>query len=103
MSDNLRQYRAIHDALQQWYPDRGNGRIAQHLTTLAALISGIVASRSSQLPAIATNVPDGNKPESRVKRYTRWVRNEGPRRCAVLFPLRQDAAGMPAPWRHSCW
>ena len=86
MSDNLRQYRAIHDALQQWYPDRGNGRIAQHLTTLAALISGIVASRSSQLPAIATNVPDGNKPESRVKRYTRWVRNGAIGDALYFFP-----------------
>jgi hypothetical protein len=75
MSDNLRQYRAIHNALQQWYPDRGHSRIARHLATLAALISGIVASKSSQLPAIATKVPDGNKPESRVKRYTRWMRN----------------------------
>ena len=75
MSDNLRQYRAIRAALLQWYPDRGNGRIAQHLTTLAALISGIVASRSSPLPAIAIQVPDGTKAESRVKRYTRWVRN----------------------------
>jgi Transposase DDE domain len=86
MSDNLRQYRAIHDALQQWYPDRGNGRIAQHLTTLAALISGIVASRSSQLPAIATQVPDGNKAESRVKRYTRWVRNEAIDEALYFFP-----------------
>lgn len=86
MSDNLRQYRAIHDALQQWYPDRGNGRIAQHLTTLAALISGIVASRSSQLPAIATQVPNGTKAESRVKRYTRWVRNEAIEEELYFFP-----------------
>ena len=86
MSDNLRQYRAIHDALQQWYPDRGNSHIAQHLTTLAALISGIVASRSSQLPAIATNVPDGDKPESRVKRYTRWVRNGAIGDALYFFP-----------------
>lgn len=71
MRDNLRQYRAIRDALRQWYPDRGTGRIAQHLTTLAALISGMVASRSSHLPAIATQVPDSTKAESRVKRFTR--------------------------------
>jgi hypothetical protein len=47
------------------------------LTTLAALISGIVASKSTQLPKVASQVPDGNKPESRVKRFTRWVRNDG--------------------------
>jgi hypothetical protein len=86
MSDNLRQYRAIHDALRQWYPDRGNGRRAHHLTTLAALSSGIVASRSSHLPAIATQVPDGTKAESRVKRYTRWVRNEAIDEELYFFP-----------------
>ena len=76
MSDNLRRYRAIHNALRQWYPGKPSGNQARHLTTLAALISGIVASRSCQLPQIATKIPDGNKPESRVKRYRRWVGND---------------------------
>ena len=75
MSDNLRQYRAIRDALRQGYPGEPTGRLARHLTTLAALISGIVASKSTQLPKIAAKVPDGAKPESRVKRFTRWVDN----------------------------
>ena len=43
--------------------------------TLAALMSGIVGSRSTQLPTIATQVPDGTKPESRVKRFSRWLGN----------------------------
>jgi hypothetical protein len=43
---------------------------------LAALISGIVGSRSTQLPKIATQVPNGTKPESRVKRFARWVDND---------------------------
>jgi hypothetical protein len=46
------------------------------LTTLAALISGIVASTSTQLPHIARHVPDGTKPESRVKRFARWIKND---------------------------
>jgi hypothetical protein len=46
------------------------------LTTLAALISGIVASKSIQLPKVAAHVPDGTQPESRVKRLTRWVAND---------------------------
>jgi hypothetical protein len=46
------------------------------LTTLAALISGIVGSHSTQLPKIATQVPTGTKPESRVKRFARWVDND---------------------------
>jgi len=46
------------------------------LTTLAALISGIVGSKSTQLPSVATQIPDGTKPKSRVKRLTRWLDNE---------------------------
>jgi hypothetical protein len=76
MSDNLRQYRAIREALRQAYPSEPHGRCARHLTTLAALISGIVASKSTQLPKVAAKVPDGAKPESRVKRFTRWLDNE---------------------------
>src|SRR5439155_8009222 len=76
MSDNLRRYRAIRDALAQCYPTSCQGNFARHLNTLAALISGIVGSTSSQLPHIATKVPDGTKPESRVKRFTRWLDND---------------------------
>ena len=76
MSDNLRRYRAIRDALTPWYPGQPTGTVARHLTTLAALISGIVGSKSTQLPSVATKIPDGAKPESRVKRLTRWLDNE---------------------------
>ena len=54
--------------------DQGN--LARHLTTLAALISGMVGSRSTHLPTIATKVPDGTTPESRVKRFARWLGND---------------------------
>ena len=76
MSDNLHRYRAIRNALKQAYPAQPQGNLARHLNTLAALISGIVGSKSSQLPHIATKVPDGTKPESRVKRFTRWLDND---------------------------
>jgi hypothetical protein len=76
MSDNLRQYRAIRAALTQGYPSEPQGRCARHLATLTALISGIVASKSTQLPKVAAKVPDGTKPESRVKRLARWVDND---------------------------
>ena len=52
MSDNLRRYRAIHNALTQAYPAQPTGNVARHLHTLAMLISGIVGSKSTQLPAI---------------------------------------------------
>jgi hypothetical protein len=75
MRDNLRPYRARREALLQGYPGEPTGRLARHLTTLAALLSGIVASKSTHLPKIAAKVPDGSKPESRVKRLTRWGEN----------------------------
>jgi hypothetical protein len=73
MSNNLRRYRAIRDALTQEYPGEPQGQRARHLVTLAALISGIVGSKRTQLTHIATHVPDGKKPESRGKRFARWV------------------------------
>src|SRR5438445_6883476 len=76
MSDNLRRYRAICHALTQAYPTPPTGNFARHVQTLAALISGIVGSKSTQLPTIATKVPDGTKPESRVKRFARWLGND---------------------------
>ena len=75
MSDNLHRYRAIRDALTQCYPGQPSGTVVRHLITLAALISGIVGSKSTQLPHIAAHVPNGTKPESRVKRFARWVDN----------------------------
>ena len=75
MSDNLRRYRAIRDALTQCYPGQPSGTVARHLITLAAFISGIVGSKSTQLPHIAAKVPNGTKPESRVKRFARWCYN----------------------------
>jgi len=76
MSDNLRRYRAIRNGLKQVYGTEPKGNVARHLDTLAALISGIVGSKSSNLPAVAAKVPDCSKRESRVKRFSRWVNNE---------------------------
>jgi hypothetical protein len=75
MSDNLRRYRAIREALTQYYPGQPSGTVARHLITLAALISGIVGSKSTQLPHIAAKVPNGTTPDSRVKRFARWCDN----------------------------
>ena len=86
MSDNLRRYRAIRQALKQCYPGEPSGRLAQHLTTLAAFISGIVGSKSSQLPSIATKVPERAKPDSRVKRLSRWLDNDAILEAVYFLP-----------------
>ena len=76
MSASLRQYRAIRDALRQAYPGELQGQGARHLPPLAALISGIVASQSTQLPTVAAKVPHGPKLERRVQRFARWLDNQ---------------------------
>lgn len=48
---------------------------------MAALISGIITSKSCQLPAIASQVPSGASPkggkrESRSKRFARFLQNK---------------------------
>ena len=87
MSDNLRRYRAICHALTQAYPVAPQGNLARHLTTLAALISGLVGSRSTQLPTIATQGPDGTTPESRVKRFARWLGTTTSWRRCTFYPM----------------
>jgi len=86
MSDNLRRSRAIHQALKRWYPGEPRGRLAQHLTSLAAFMSGIVGSKSSQLPSLATKVPDRAKPDSRVKRVSRGLDNDAIREEVYCLP-----------------
>jgi len=74
--DNRRIYRTIRMAIKQLYPTEPKGNFARQLTTLAAMVAGIVQARSCQLPAIARKTPDQAKADSRIKRYSRWVQNE---------------------------
>ena len=50
MSDTSRRYRAIKQGLMQLYHPRPTGHREQHLTTLAALICGLVGGRHAHLP-----------------------------------------------------
>ena len=74
--DNRRVYRTIRQAMKQLFPTEPKGNFARMLTTLAAMVAGIVQARSCQLPAIARKTPDQAKTDSRIKRYSRWVQNE---------------------------
>jgi len=76
VSDNRRVYRTIRTAIRQLYPTEPKGNFARNLNTLTALIAGIVQAKSCQLPAIAGHAPDMAKPDSRVKRYSRWIYNK---------------------------
>ena len=75
-SDNYRRYQVVLTALKQFYPGEPQGNVARHLSTLAWLMSGIVGSQRTNYRAIAKKAPDGNKVESRIKRFSRWVNND---------------------------
>jgi len=74
--DNFRRYLAVRSALKQFYPGEPTGNLARYLNTLVWMISGIVGSKRTNYPEIAKKTPDGNKPASREKRFSRWVNNE---------------------------
>jgi hypothetical protein len=82
MSDSRRTYRAIKKAILQLYPTKPQGHLARHLITLVGLVSGIVLSKSCQLPKIANKVPGDVHPDSRTKQFSRWVNND-----AITFDL----------------
>ena len=98
MSDNVRTYRAVRTALKRLYPTEPQGNLARHLNTLAGLVSGIVGSRRTNLPDIAKHVPDGTKRESRVKRFSRWVNDEGIEFETYFLPFAQAVLACLAAW-----
>jgi len=87
MSDNLRRYCAIRDALEQLAPKEISGNQIRHLRTLSALISGIVGSGKVNLPAVASKVPDGVHRDSRVKRFERFLKNERVTQESFFLPF----------------
>ena len=90
MSDNVRRFLAVRTALTKYYPDTGSKRHHRHLTTLAALVAGLVAAGSSHLPKIAQKTPDKTKTESRVKRFTRFIQNQTVTYESFFMPCARD-------------
>jgi hypothetical protein len=62
--------------LKQLYPKNPQGNLARHLETLVCMITGIILSKSCQLPKIASKVPGAVHPDSRVKQMSRWLQND---------------------------
>lgn len=75
MSDSRRTYRAIMTKLEQLNPD-AKRRKKQHLAVLAAFISGIVGSQSTQIRKVVRRSGLKSKVESRYKQLERWYRND---------------------------
>jgi hypothetical protein len=76
MNDNLKRYFAIQQALKSLRPVEPKGNVARHLNTFAMLVSGIIASGQTKLNHIARKVPDTAKPQSRIRRMERWLKND---------------------------
>ena len=76
MSDNLKRFKTIRESLNKQYLEPPKGNQARHLNTLAAVVSGFIGSKSTNLPKIAESVADNTKAESRAKKYTRFLQND---------------------------
>lgn len=87
MSDNHRRYSSIRKSLSQMFSNEPKGFTAKQLNVLAGLISGIVGSRRTNYPQIASKVPDRAKPESRVKRISRFVNEADEKQEVHIMPF----------------
>src|SRR3990170_454538 len=89
MGDNHRRYSSIRNALKQMYPE-ATGQAAKAANTLAALMSGIVGSKSTHYSAIASKTPDRTKLESRVKKFSRWINTDETDATVEVMPFAQE-------------
>ena len=72
MSDTYRRYRAIKQALMQFYPSPVSGHRERHFNTLVALICGLTGSQRAHLSSIADHAPaHGADQESVITRFRR--------------------------------
>lgn len=89
MTDNLRRFNAVRQQLTRTYPGKPSKRRNRHLNTLAALVSGIVAAGSTHLSKVAQKIPDATKTQSRVKRFSRFLKNENITYQGFFLPYAQ--------------
>jgi len=88
MHINFQTYRTIKRSLAQTLHTRRNSHQEQHLNTLALLICGIVASQHVQFAPIADHAPiRGQKNESLITRFRRWVKHDAISVEAVWLPF----------------
>jgi len=76
MSDNRRVYRRIESKLKQLFPKQLTGNQARHMNTLAAMITGIVQSKSCALSTMATKISTETQVASVEKKFGRFIQNE---------------------------
>jgi hypothetical protein len=73
---NHHLYRQLHRGLKKQYPSEPSGNVARHLNTLVWFICGILKSQRVNLGAVAGEIPNAGKEESKIKQLKRWISNK---------------------------
>lgn len=76
MSESKATYRKVKEFVKCLYPSELRGNLYRNMNTLAAMITGIIIGKETQLPQIATNVPESIKLPSTEKRFKRLIIND---------------------------
>jgi hypothetical protein len=91
MSDTYRRYRAIKQAIMQFYQPRPTGHREKHLNTLVAMICGLTGGKHAHLPAIADHAPsNGATQESLIKRFRRFLQRDTHTLEGWFLPVAQE-------------
>jgi len=98
MHISFQTYRTIKRTLAQTLRTRRDSHQEQHINTLAVLICGIVSAQQVQFAQVADHAPiRGQKNESLITRFRRWVKHEHITMEAVWLPFaRAVLAGLAA-------
>jgi Transposase DDE domain len=91
LSDTYRRYRAIKQAIMQFYQPRPTGHREKHLNTLVALICGLAGGKHAHLPTIADHAPSfGARQESLIKRFRRFLQRDTHTLDGWFLPVAQQ-------------
>ena len=89
MSDCKDIYRKVQEFMRNFHSEPITGNLARNMNTLAAMITGILVGRETQLPKIALNVPDPVAAASVEKRVKRLLINNSVSEEIYFFPFIQ--------------
>jgi DDE family transposase len=90
MSDCKIVYKKVNEFVKCLYPSELRGNLDRNMNTLTAMITGIIISKETQLPQIATNVPELIKVPSTEKRFKRLIINESVTEQTYFLPFIQS-------------
>src|SRR4051794_36653355 len=90
MSDTYRRYRAIKQAIMQFYRPRPTGHREKHLNTLVALICGLTGGKHAHLSTIADPAPSrGATQKILIKRFPLFLKNDRHTLDSWFLPVAQ--------------